>query len=473
MGTRRNRLDHARRGLALELRPLVSLAAPVVATEVSWTTMGLISTMMVGRVSAEAIGAVSLGNSLFFAVAVFGLGMLLGLDYTVAHAFGAGRIGESHRALLQGVYLSFALAALLSGLFWFALPLLDGLGIEPEVLSLARPYLHALIWSLPPLLLSAALRRYLQAMGKVRPVMITAVSADLVAVVACWALVFGHLGAPAMGAEGAGWAICLSRGYVLLSLLLYLLIDERSSPTGLRHTPLRPDLGRLGRLVGLGFPSAMQLTFEVGVFATATTLVARLDAQSLAAHQIALSAASFTFMVPLGIASAAAVRVGQAMGRSDSAAAGRAGWTALLLGASFMACAAIAFVVFPHAIARAFTIDQRVIETSVALLAVAALFQMFDGIQVVATGALRGTGDTRTAMVVSLLCYWLIGLPVGYALCFVGGKGVVGIWLGLSVGLIGVALTLLRFWARRMRALGDRRGLPSRAALEPVELAAS
>jgi MATE family multidrug resistance protein len=453
VSTHRDSYRLAREGLALEIGPLVDLAGPVVATELSWMTMGLISTMMVGRVSAEAIGALSLGNSLFFAVAIFGLGMLLGLDYTVAHAFGAGRLGDSHRALLHGVYLSCALSVVLSSIVWLGTPLLDDLGIDRDVLRLALPYLRAITWSLAPLLVSSALRRYLQALGKVRPVMAIAVSADLVAVVACWILIFGRLGAPALGAEGAGWAVCLSRYYVLAMLIAYLVLSERSSSTGLARTPLGLERTRLAKLVKLGFPSALQTTFEVGVFAVATTLAARVDALSLAAHQIALSAASFTFMVPLGISSAAAIRVSQALGRSDPAAAVRAGWTALFLGAAFMAFAAAVFVTFPRAIARAFTAEPSVIATTISLLAMAALFQMFDGVQVVATGVLRGTGDTRTAMVANLLCHWLIGLPLGYSLCFPGGRGVAGLWFGLSLGLIMVALTLLRSWIRRVRVL--------------------
>ena len=453
MDEHRTRVRHARQGLALELPPLVRLAGPVVATELSWTTMGLISTIMVGHVSAEAIGAVSLGNALFFAVAIFGLGMLLGLDYTVAHSFGAGRLGDSHRALLHGIYLSCALAVILTTILRLGIPLLDDLGIDPTVLALGEPYLRAITWSLLPLLLSAALRRYLQALGKVRPVMFAAVSADLVAVVTCWALVFGRLGAPALGAEGAGWAICVSRFYVVLSLGAYLLLDERWHPTGLARMSLAIDRSRLDKLIRLGLPSALQTSFEVGVFAVATTLAARVGARPLAAHQVALSLAGFTFMVPLGISSAAAVRVGQALGRGDPAGARRAGWTALLLGAAFMACAAVVFLSVPRTIASAFTTDPSVVAISVSLLAVAALFQMFDGVQVVATGVLRGTGDTRTAMLANLLCHWAIGLPLGYGLCFAWRRGVVGLWLGLSLGLIMVALTLLAAWSRRIDRL--------------------
>ncbi|MEW6268270.1 MAG: MATE family efflux transporter, partial [Thermodesulfobacteriota bacterium] len=185
----------------------------------------------------------------------------------------------------------------------------------------------------------------------------------------------------------------------------------------------------------------------------ATLLAAGLDPLSLAAHQIALGAAAFSFMVPLGVASAGAVRVGQELGAGRVAAAERSGWAALGVGAAFMTCAALLFTLAPRLVMRAFTDDEAVIATGISLLLVAAVFQLFDGLQVVAAGILRGSGDTRAAMLAALVGYWAIGLPIGYALCFSGGLGVQGLWIGLSAGLIVVALALVAWWARRMGAL--------------------
>jgi MATE family multidrug resistance protein len=436
-----------------ELKPLLRLAGPVITAEIGWVSMSLVDTMMVGRIGATAIGAVSVGGIAFFAVAIFGMGMLLGLDYAVAHAYGAGKLEQAHRALIQGVYLSGGLCALLTACIYWMIPWLSVWGIQPVVLDQAIPYLKVVTWSLLPLLLYACLRRYLQGMGMVQPIMFALVSANLINVGANWILIFGHLGAPALGAVGAGWATLLSRVYLFLVLLSYAIYQARRRNTGLLATSCRLDGAGLRELVRLGLPAALQITIEVGVFAVATLLAGRLRPIDLASHQIALNIASFTFMVPLGLSSAGAVRVGQGLGRRDAAGAARSGWTAILLGAGFMFCAGLILLAFPRLILRSFTTDPRVILTGSSLLLVAALFQLFDGIQVVSTGVLRGTGETRAPMVVNLIGHWLLGLPVGYVLCFWAGWGVVGLWVGLSLGLIAVGLALLKVWHRRVQTL--------------------
>lgn len=439
-----------RRGLRLELRPMLRLAGPVVLAELGWMAMGLVDTMMVGRVSAEAIGAVAIGSHPFYAVALFGMGMLFGLDYAVAHAFGAGKHGEAHRSLIHGLALSVMLSAVLVPLLWVGAGWLPLLGISDAVLEDGIPYFRVLTLSLLPLLVFTALRRYLQAFNHVQPIMVAMVSANLINLVADWVLIFGHFGAPALGAVGAGWATLFSRIYMLVVLVLYTVRHARRHDTGLLRTPLRIEIGRLWELLRLGLPASFQMLLEAGVFTAATLLAGVLDAASLAAHQIALSAAAFTFMVPLGVSSAAAVRVGQGLGRRDPDAAERAGWTAVAVGATFMLCAGLMFVLVPHAILRIFTTQPAVMATGVSLLLVAALFQLSDGVQVITTGALRGSGDTRTPMLSCLVAHWLVGLPIGSALCFWLDWGVVGLWVGLSLGLTGVAVVLLWVWSRRI-----------------------
>jgi MATE family multidrug resistance protein len=236
----------------------------------------------------------------------------------------------------------------------------------------------------------------------------------------------------------------------LLGVILY---REHGRRPGLFDSPMRIDLGWMRRLIALGAPAASQVTLEVGAFAAATALAGRLPPADLAAHQIAVNLASFTFMVPLGVASSGAVRVGHAVGRRSQVDALHAGWTALLFGTLFMSGAAAAFLLIPRQLIGAFTTDPRVLQVGTALLFVGAIFQLFDGIQGVATGALRGLGDTRTPMLWNLAGHWFVGLPLGYLLCFKLGLGVVGLWWGLSSGLIICGIALLFTWHTRSRAL--------------------
>jgi MATE family multidrug resistance protein len=443
-------MEASRAALRKELRPMTGLAVPVVLAELGWIAMGVVDTVMVGRVSAEAIGAVGVGSILFFAVGIFGTGLLLGLDTLVPQAFGADDLEDCHHTLFQAVYLCLGLAPILMVLMSVSVPLLRGWGLHPDVLELAIPYIRVVIWSALPLLLFTAFRHYLQGMNLVRPIMVVLVSANLVNVFANWLLIFGKLGFPAMGAEGAGWATCISRVYMCLGLLAYILYRERRYDVGLSRRSLALDVDRIRHLTRLGFPAALQRGLEIGVFAMATALIGRLDPVSLAAHQIAINIASVTFMVPLGISSAGAVRVGQALGRRDPQAARRSGWTALFLSSAFMSVAGLTLLLIPRVILRGFTTDPAVIATGVTLLFIAAIFQLFDGLQVVATGVLRGAGDTRTAVVTNVVGHWLLGLPIGYVLCFELGWGAPGLWVGLSVGLIAVGVLLLYVWAQRV-----------------------
>jgi MATE family multidrug resistance protein len=432
---------------------MFALAAPVIVAELGWITMGIVDTLMVGRLGPEAIGAVGLGASLFLAFGVFAMGMLLGLDTLVSQAFGAGRVDECHRWLLHGVALAVALTLPVSLVLLAVIGDLDRWGMDPAVLRLTRPYIAVVTWSVLPLLVYFALRRYLHGMGVVRPVMIVLLLANVVNVLANWMLIHGRLGAPALGVPGSAWATVVSRIVMAGGLIVVIVRRERSRRPGLRDTPLAIDAAWMRRLVGLGVPAALQLTLEVGVFAAGSALASRFSPASLAAHQIALNLAGFTFMVPLGLASAGAVRVGHAVGRRDGAAAARAGWTALLFGVVFMSLAACAFLLLPHVLIGAFTTDPGVLRVGIALLAVAAVFQLFDGLQGVGTGVLRGLGDTRTPMLWNLAAHWGIGLPIAYALAFHFGFEVIGLWWGLSVGLIICGVALLLIWWHRARAV--------------------
>ena len=452
--------------LRTEFRPTLRLALPLVLAELGWMSMAIVDTMMVGRLpnSAVAISAVSLGGILVHVLAFFGGGLLIGLDTLVSQAFGAGRRQDCHRSLLHGIYLSLALTPFLMTPVWFFDPLLRFARISPEIISVAIPYSKAMAWGTLPLLLYFAVRRCMQGMNMVRPISFALVTANIINAVGNWLLIYGKLGAPAMGAVGSGWSTAFARIYLAATLVGYLLWYDQKHRTELLRTPIQPELARIRRLIALGLPAAMQITLEIGVFALVTALIGRLGAIALASHQIALNTVSLTYMVPLGISSAAAVRVGQAIGRGDPRGAGDAGGTAILLGAAFMTCAGGALLLFPRWIARIYTPDETVIRSTILLLAAGAAFQLFDGIQTVATGALRGAGDTRTPMFCHFTAYWIIGLPLGSWLCFRKGWGAFGLWSGLSLALILIGIVLLFAWRRTVRrlAMSPRETLPVR-----------
>jgi MATE family multidrug resistance protein len=302
-----------------------------------------------------------------------------------------------------------------------------------------------------PLLAWQAARHYLQCLNHVKFVMAVLVSANLVNWLFNWLLIFGHWGFPALGVRGSGCATVISRVYMAFCAIAFLVYINQRDGLQWGRTARRGDLARIREIIRLGAPAALQLSLELMVFAIAAVLIGTLGPLQIATHQLALSVVAFTYMVPLGIGGAAAVRVGQALGRDDPRGAARAGWVAIAMGAAFMSCAAIALIVVPQKIMRLFTPDPNVIAAGVSLLFVAAIFQLFDGIQAVCTGALRGAGETRIPMLVFMLAYWLGGLPLGYFLAMKAGYGARGLWFGFCFALVTVGVVLLMVWRHKSR----------------------
>ncbi len=412
--------------------------------------MGVVDTIMVGPLGPTAIGAVSIGNALFDVTGIFGIGLLLGLDTLISQAFGAGRRDECDHWLWQGVWIALGVSVVLMGIVEASIPLMRIAGVQPGVLEVATPYVRAMNWSLLPLLVYAAFRRYLQSVHKVGILMFALVSANVVNGVGNWFLI------PGFGVEGSGWATLLARIYMMSVLAIYALATDRE----LLANFVRPSYVAARQVIALGAPAAGQILLEIGVFAAATMLAGTLSPAALAAHHIALNIAGVTFMVPLGLSSAGAVSVGNAIGAGQLRAAKRAGWITLLLAVGFMSMAGLVLFAIPERIVKIFTQNTDVLAIAVPLLFVAAIFQIFDGIQVAATGILRGAGDTKTTLYANLVAHWLLGLPLGYVLCFHFQWGVLGLWAGLSGGLTIVAIVLLVYWSRlSLRPLGDL-GLP-------------
>ena len=435
---------------------MLHLAAPLALAELGWMAMGIVDTIMAGALGPAALGAGSVGNMVFYPTVIGATGMLLGMDTLVAQSFGARDAPDTRRTLVNGIWLSLALSPPLAGVILAMIPLLRAAGVNPRVMVLLVPYLKALTWGIPLLLLYTAFRRYLQAVNIVKPVMFALVSANLVNLLGNWILMFGHWGAPKLGLPGSGFSTSLSRGYMAAVLLGAILWHERQTGGLLFQVSWLPDYTRIRRLIALGLPAASQMMIEGAVFGIVTILAARLDEVSLAAHSIAVQVIATTFMVPLGISSAASVRVGHAVGRRDPHDAAAAGWTALALSGIFMGACGILLWSAPGWLVRRFIPDVSVIASGSALLRLAALFQLFDGFQIVATGALRGSGDTSTPMKTHLLGYWIVGLPLCYVLCFPLGWGVRGIWVGLTAALILIGAVLVWMWHREAQKLHSK-----------------
>ncbi len=443
---------------------MLGLAVPLALTELGWLTMNFVDTIMVGHLqdSATAIGAVSVGTILFYCVAIFGSNLVLGLDTLVSQAFGAGRLEECHRAFFNALYLVLVLSPVLMIFILASLPLMHRLGIAPAVVQLTIPFLKALTWSTLPLALYFVLRRYLQAMGIVKPVAFALVSANLVNLLGNWVFVYGHLGFRAFGVTGSGWSTFVSRVYMVAFLVVALLYYDRKRSSGLWLASRRLEIKLIHELLRLGLPVALQFLLEISAFTAVTVFIAQLGALPLAGHQIALNVAGLTFMVPMGIASAAAVRVGQAIGARDFSGAVRSGWMAIIFSVVFECCSALVLICFPGAIAGIYSSQPTVIRAGTILLIVAGVFQMFDGLQVVIAGALRGAGNTRTPMLVHLLGYWIIGIPLAATLCFKVGWGATGFWIGLCVALVVIGSILVFAWirlTRQLNATGDAEGV--------------
>ncbi len=454
-----------------ELPPLLRLAAPLIAGELGWMSMSVVDTSMVGRLphSAVPMAAAALAQVIFNTF-TFGIGgVLLGLDTLISQAFGAKEIHSANRWLLHGLVLALALGALLIAIFAFGPVVLNRMPVDRAVLGQAIPALYGLNWGVVPLLLYFTLRRYLQAAHLAKPIAFALISANLINFIGDWMLIYGHhwqlfgrtIDIPAYQVVGSAWATSFARLYLMAVLIVAILRANRRHRYGLLTTSRRIELQHLRQLFRLGAPAGAQIFVEIAVFAAVTALIATLGPLPLAGHEVALQCASTTFMVPYAISSATAVRVGHAIGRirtghAPPQAASAAGWSGILAGAAFMLFAAIVFLTLPSALGRIFTPDRGVIAAAVPLLLVAAGFQFFDGIQITVTGALRGAGNTLAPFFTHLLCYWVIGMPLGILLGFRAHLGAAGLWLGLLIALVGAAIVLLAVWRRTTKQLLTR-----------------
>ncbi len=440
--------------LKAELRAVVRLAFPVVLSHLGMMLMGIVDVMMLGRFSEQALAAGALGNSVSFALLMLPMGILMALEPMVSQAFGAENHPRVARLMRQGLTMAVLLSVPLSAVMWPLEKPLTLLGQRPEIVGLSAGYLQLLIPGNIAYLLFIAIRHSLQAMSVVRPAVVAMIVANLVNVAANYTLIFGHFGFPELGVLGSAIATSLSRWVMALMLVAaswpilrqYLrpASPSRSDDTGEPHEKLPLFESRiLRRMLYLGFPIGLQLSIEIWFFATVALLMGNLGTRELAAHQVALTLAAFSYMVPLGISGAASTRVGNAVGAGSLPNARRSAAVCLALGAAVMSVSALAFWLLPRLLARLFTNEPGVLEVAAVLIPIAALFQIFDGLQVVAFGALRGSGDTRLPAALALFGFWGLGLPLGLLLAFQVDLGPRGLWWGFTIGLGAVAVLLI------------------------------
>ena len=438
---------------------MLRLALPVVLAQVGLMAMGVVDTLMVGRVSAVALAAVALGNLYFVTLIVPASGTLMVLDPVVAQAVGA----RDHEGMARGIQRGFLLALALSVPFSIALLPVRYIFIllhQPAVLvPIASSYVLISILGVVPFLAFVVLRQSLQAMGKMRVLLVVILFANLLNAFLNWVFVYGHLGSPAMGAPGSAWATFVARWMMMFLLLGFGWRSLRPAILPWRRETLH--LAPLRAMLMLGIPIGLQQALEFGAFAAIGVLMGVLGTTEMAAHQIAINLASLTFMVPLGVGAAAAVRVGHAAGAGDAEAARESARAALVCGVGFMVCAAVILLLVPGAIAAQYTSELPVAALAATLIPIAGVFQVFDGIQAVCAGVLRGLGDTRAPFVINLAGFWLAGLPVSVGLGFHTKLGAAGLWWGFVAGLGAVAALLLMRMRTRMRGPIERTTIES------------
>lgn len=444
-----------------ELAAAARLAAPVVVSQLGIMLMGVIDTMMLGHLSAQALAAGGLGHLVTIIGMMLGYGILAALDPLVSQAYGAQDGAAIGGHLQRGLTMALAITVPFTLLLLDVAPFLRLLGQPAAVSRDAAAFVRGILWGILPYLLFVVLRQTLQAMHVVRPAALAIAFGNLSNVLFNWILIFGHLGAPALGVRGSAFSTSISRWL----MLLYLVIAGRRhlAPYWQGFTAEAATWRKYLLMLRIGLPIALHNTLEILIFATAALLIGQIGVTAFAGHQIAINLASLTYMVPLGISSAAATLVGNAIGRRDPEGARRSAAACLLMGVGAMLAFAVLFVLLPGPLARLYTPDPAVIAMVLALLPIAAAFQVFDGLQVVSAGVLRGAADTTFPAVMALIGYWVIGLPVGWTLAFHAGLGARGLWWGLTVGLAAVAVLLLLRIVLRFRGPLTRVGAEAQA----------
>ena len=417
---------------------------PLAAAQAGTQIMSLVDLAVVGRLGARELGAAGLGNAIFFTISILGIGLNLGVDPMISQAFGAGDAVRARHVMWQGIWLALGVTAVLTVPLLFAPMLLSLFDVNVSVRPIATQFLLVRTAGLAPMLLFFVVRAYLQSQHITRPMVMAMLIGNVVNFVLDLVLVFGWGPFPRMGAAGA--ALSTDIGSVLqLAIVVWTVKSIHLPPhdAGVLH---HPKWAEIRQAIRIGLPIGIQMAAEIGVFVLVGLLAGHLGEIDLAAHQLVLSFASFTFTIAVGVASAGAVRVGLAVGARDQPRTRTAGFAAIAGGIGITLVGAAIFALFPREVARLLTDQESVIAAAVPVLLIAAVFQLSDGLQAIGAGILRGAGDTTFPLASNLVGHWLIGLPIALYLGFHRNMGIVGLWWGLCAGLTAVAiLLLLRF----------------------------
>lgn len=425
-----------------EVLSTLSLAYPVMISQLGIIMMGVVDSIMVGRLGPVPLAAASLGNSLVFIILIIGLGSSTVLSPLIAILIGGKRYPEAGVYFRQSLIVNVALAIIMIVIILFGAKFIRYLNQPPEVIEYAIIYMSIVALSALPLMIYQTYKHFIEGLSIMKPAMIIAILANIINIFANWILIFGKLGFPKLGLAGAAWATFASRVFMMIVIMIYVMRNQKFKQFDVTFHFKGINVPLIKKIVSLGLPSGFQSFFEVGAFSFAVVMIGWIGANELAAHQIAINLASISFMVVLGISQASSIRVGNAMGEKQIASVRRAGFTGIFLGASMMFCAGVNFIVLNKFLPTLYIDDKAVIEIASRLIIIAALFQLSDGTQAVGIGILRGLTDIKGPTIITFLAYWVISLPIAYLLGFTFGLGVEGIWVGLLIGLTASAVML-------------------------------
>jgi len=423
-----------------------NLAYPVIIGQLGFIMMGVVDSVMVGDLGAVPLAGASLGNSMFILIFIIGVGVAMSVTPLVAILVGAKRFSECGIYFRQSFIVNLVLGVILMSIVFFASNLFEYLNQPQAVAEQASSYTKIIALSIVPAMLFHTYKQFIEGFSIMKPAMIIAIVANVINAFANWLFIYGNLGMPALGLTGAGWATFSSRIFMAVVIMYYVMNKEYFKQYDVNFHFKKINLPVIKKILSIGLPSGLQYFFEVGAFSFAVIMIGWLGTNPLAAHQIAINLASITFMIVLGISAAGGIRVGNAVGKKDIIEVRRAGFTAIISGASVMFICGIIFICLNRFLPTLYIDDEAVIKIASSLIIIAAIFQVSDGTQGVGIGVLRGLTDVKIPTLITFIAYWIIALPVGYLLGFIFHLGVQGVWIGLLLGLTASATMLtIRF----------------------------